>query len=129
MVSDNVKHKQRLAVLECKARGLSIRDTATELKLGRSVVFLRLKEINSAAKDDLLESFASTRLPLEWEASLCLNRLIIRRAISISEQAKDYRTQIEALRLASQIQANSNALMADSVVLAQHIKRSVVVVN
>jgi hypothetical protein len=115
--------------LELRAKGYSVVETATEAKISTWKARQILDRINSEAREGLLSSMISDRVPLALEQSLELNRLIIRKALSIAEATKDPRCQLEALRLAKDTNQASNQILADSAIIAKAVQRSAITVS
>ncbi|SRR5712691_763136 len=115
-------------VLELKAKGYSVAEISKETGITTWHARQILDTINREAREGLLSTMISDRVPLALEQSLELNRIIIRKSLAIAEETKDPRCKLEALRLAKDTNQASNQILADSVIIAKAVQRSAIVV-
>jgi len=113
-------------VLELRAKGYSIPETAIQANISQWKARQILDRINTEAREGLLSSMISDRVPLALEQSLELNRIIIRKALLIASSKVDARCKLEALRLAKDTNQASNQILADSAIIAKAVQRSAI---
>jgi len=86
-----------------------------------------LDRINKEARDSLLTSMISDRVPLSVEVSLETHRILIKKCMHILNTSKDDRVVLQAAAQISSLVAASNEILSSANMIAGAIKKVLVI--
>jgi hypothetical protein len=121
------RQELQLKCLSLLAKGLSIAEIAEVEGITMWHARQVLDRINQEARDSLLSNMVSERVPLQVEISLETNRLLIKKCMSIMYGSKDPRVQLQAAAQISSLTEKNNEILSSSSMIANAIKRVLVV--
>ncbi len=127
IVTERQRQELQLRCISLMAKGLSIAEIS-EVE-GMTIWHTRqlLDRINREARDGILSSMISDRVPLAVEVSLETNRILIKKCMHIMYSSKDERVQLQAAAQISSLNEKNNDILSQSGMIANAIKRVLVV--
>ncbi len=116
--------ENKLRILQSRAVGGSIDSIAADLQLPASEVHDTLDLLNTEARENL-KKYITSAVPLQWQISIEINRLVIKKSIEIANSPKaDGRLVAQVLDIAMRANDSINRFMSDAMKIDQAVSRA-----